>query len=87
MPNLANAKKALRQSKKRYERNKIQKSELESFRRQLRKSVEAKKSEEAESFIKKINQLADKMVSKDVLKKNTASRIKSRSVKMLSKVK
>ena len=87
MPNLANAKKALRQSKKRYERNKIQKSELESLRRQLRKSVEAKKSEQAESFIKKINKLADKMVSKDVLKKNTASRIKSRSVKMLTKAK
>ncbi len=85
MPNLTNAKKALRQSKKRAERNKLQKSELESLRRQLRKSLEAKKTADAEAYVPKIYKLADKMVSKNIIKQNTASRIKAKAVKMLTK--
>jgi small subunit ribosomal protein S20 len=86
MPNLTNARKALRQNKKRAERNKIQKSELESMRRQLRKSVEGSKAAEASEYIAKIYKHTDKMVTKNILKKNTAARIKSKSVKMLAKL-
>jgi small subunit ribosomal protein S20 len=86
MPNLTNARKALRQNKKRAERNKIQKSELESMRRQLRKSVEGSKLAEASEYIAKIYKHTDKMVTRNILKKNTAARIKAKSAKMLTKV-
>ncbi|EKD47337.1 MAG: hypothetical protein ACD_66C00109G0004 [uncultured bacterium] len=84
MPNLANAKKALRQSQKRAELNKVQKAELESLRRLLRKAATAKKIEEVQATLPKIYKLADKMVNKNIIKKNKAARIKARSA-MVSK--
>lgn len=85
MPNLANAKKALRQSQKRADRNKLQKAQLESLRRLLRKASTAKKVEEVQVILPKIYQLADKMVKKNIIKKNKASRIKARSSKISKK--
>ncbi len=85
MPNLDNAKKALRQSKKRYERNKIYRSELHSLRRQMRKLSDDKKTKEVESMIPKLYKLADKMVGQNIIKKNKAARVKAQAMKMLKK--
>ena len=86
MPNLENAKKALRQSKKRFERNKIYRSELHSLRRQIRKLSEESKTKEVEAMLPKIYKLADKMVLRGIIKKNKAARVKAQSIKLLKKV-
>ena len=78
MPNLANAKKALRQSKKRYERNKIMRAEIDSLRRRFRKLLEAGKQDEAKAMIPLMDKKLDKAVTKNIFKKNKSARIKSR---------
>ncbi|MBI2551355.1 30S ribosomal protein S20 [Candidatus Uhrbacteria bacterium] len=83
MPNLENAKKALRQSEKRAYRNKVVKAEIHSLRAHLRKALEAKNLEEAETLVKTLAQKLDKAHAKGVLKKNTAARYKSRMARKL----
>jgi small subunit ribosomal protein S20 len=78
VPNLENAKKALRQSKKRYARNKIVRAEIDSLRRRFRKLLEAGKQEEAKAMIPTMDKKLDKAVTKSVYKKNKSARIKSR---------
>ncbi len=78
MPNLANAKKALRQDRKKAARNQIIRDEIRSSRRHFRKALEGKKLEEAKKMIPTLDKMLDKSVTKNILKKNTASRIKSR---------
>jgi len=80
MPNLANAKKALRQSKKRYERNKVVRDELHSLRRKLRKLLEAGKLPEAKQLMPTLDKKADKAVTKGIYKRNKVARIKSRAM-------
>ncbi len=87
MPNLANAKKALRQSKKKADRNKVVFEEIQSLRRRFRKLLEAKKFDEAKLMTDLINKKSDKAVTKRVIKKNHASRIKARSMAMLNRLK
>lgn len=83
MPNLDNAKKALRQSKRRFERNKIYRAELHSMRRQVRKLSDEKKAKEVEVMMPKLYKLADKMVTQGIIKKNKAARVKAQAMKML----
>lgn len=78
MPNLAQAKKALRQSAKRAERNQVIREELHSMRRHFRKALEAGKVDEAKKLIPTIQKKLDKAVTKGVQKKNTSARILSR---------
>ena len=78
MPQLANAKKALRQSKKRYVRNKLVRAEIDSLRRHFRKMLEEAKFEDAKAMIPALDKKLDKAVTKNVFKKNKAARIKSR---------
>lgn len=85
MPQLANAKKALRQSKKRFERNKLVRAEIDSLRRRFRKLIEAGKQDEAKTMIPLIDKKLDKAVTKNVFKKNKSARIKSRLNKALTR--
>jgi small subunit ribosomal protein S20 len=87
MPNLANARKALRQSKVRAERNKVTLSELHSLRVKFRKLVADKKKAEAADVAKVLAKKFDKAVGKGVVKMNTAARTKSRLMKTLNAVK
>ncbi len=80
MPNLPNAKKALRQSFTRYERNKLVRDEMHSLRRKLRKLIEAGKLDEAKKLMPTIDKKADKAVTKGIYKRNKAARIKARSM-------
>ncbi len=85
MPQLANAKKALRQSKKRYARNKLVRAEIDSLRRRFRKLVEAGKQDEAKAMIPLMDKKLDKAVTKNIFKKNKSARIKSRLSKALAR--
>lgn len=85
MPNLQNAKKALRQSLVRAERNANARAKIEFMRRSFRKLVEDKKFDEAKKLMNDLNQVLDKAAGKHVMKANTVDRVKSRAMKMLAK--
>lgn len=87
MPQLANAKKALRQSIKRAARRQPVKDEIHSNRRAFRKLVEAGKLDEAQAMIPKLDKMLDKAVTKQIFKKNKTARIKSRLAAALAKAK
>ena len=85
MPNKKNAEKALRQSKKRAERNKQVKDTIAYLRRGVRKAIEAKDNKSAEETSKRAIKALDKAVQNNVMKKNTVARIKSRLAKKVNK--
>lgn len=85
MPILKNAKKALRQSKVRAERNLKVKENIAYMRRNFRKLLEAKKFDEAQTVVRDLSKALDKAVTKGVVKKNAAARIKSRTAVRLNK--
>ncbi len=87
MPNLQNAKKALRQSAKRADRNKIAKAEIKSLRVKLRKAITAKDADSATQVVRLVGQKMDKAVKKNVFKQNTVARYKSRMMKKLNALK
>ena len=84
MPNLKNAKKALRQSIVRAERNTAVREHIDYMRRSFRKLLESKKFDEAQKLMNELTQALDKAVTKKVLKLNTVSRIKSRAAKKIN---
>lgn len=84
MPNLKNAKKALRQSIVRAERNDAVREHIDYMRRSFRKLLEAKKFDDAQKLMRDLTQALDKAVTKKVLKLNTVSRIKSRAAKKIN---
>ena len=84
MPNMANAKKALRQSIKRARRNLIAKAEIHSLRVKSRKLLTDKKGKEAAENARLIGKKLDKAVSRGIMKKNTAARLKSRLAKKVN---
>ena len=84
MPNLNNAKKALRQSLKRAERNATVTANIAYMRRSFRKLLESKKVDDARTLLVDLTQALDKAVSKNILKKNTVARLKSRATKNLN---
>lgn len=85
MPNLPNAKKALRQSKKRAERNQLLRDEIHSLRRAFRKAIEAGSLDEAKKMIQTLDKKLDKLVTKKVFKKKKVARIKSRLQKTIQR--
>lgn len=87
MPNLANAKKALRQNVVRRERNDAVRNEIDTLRRQVRKLIQAKKPEDALKLLAALDKKLDKAVTKNILKKNTAARLKSRTTASIKRSK
>ena len=84
MPNLENAKKALRQSEKRARRNKLIKAELKSLKVKLRKLITDKKKSEAIETARLFGKKLDKALARGTLKKNTVARYKSRMMAKLN---
>lgn len=84
MPNKPAAAKALRQSKKRAAVNAAVKDELKRALKKARRVTDAK-SAESQELLRATVKLIDKSVRKRVLKKNAASRTKSRLVKLWNK--
>ncbi len=85
MPITKSAKKTLRQSIKKRKRNLIKKNEVKLMFKRINKEVENKNYEEAKKLLPKFYKAVDKAAKAGVMKKNNASRKKSRTTKMIDK--
>ncbi|TSC95106.1 MAG: small subunit ribosomal protein S20 [Parcubacteria group bacterium Licking1014_1] len=79
------AKKSIRQSARRKTRNLVYKNKIKSLIKETRNLVLAKKIEEAKNVLPKLYQALDKAAKVGVIKKNAASRKKSRLTKLVEK--
>lgn len=84
MPITSSAKKALRSSKRKKFFNLRRKNEMQSVIKQYKKLVSAKKADEAKKLIPKLQKAIDKAEKRGIIKKNTASRKKSRLLKIIT---
>ena len=84
MPITSSAKKALRSSKRKRIFNLRRKNEMQSVIKQYKKLVSAKKTDEAKKLIPKLQKAIDKAKKRGIIKKNTASRKKSRLLKIIT---
>ena len=87
MPIKKSAFKAIRQSKKREIYNKGIKTNISWLKRQFLKAISKKDKKIAGDFCLKLQKFLDKAAQKGVIKKNTASRSKSRLFKKLHSLK
>lgn len=87
MPNLSNAKKALRQDKKRSKLNKSYKNRIKQLTREISDLAKAGKTKEAQKMLPDLYKALDKAAKKNILHKNTAARRKSVATKSLSEKK
>lgn len=79
------AKKALRQSLRRKKRNLVYKNKIKDLQKQVKNLVSQKKIKEAKRLLPKIYKALDKAAKVGVIKKNAASRKKSRLTKLMAK--
>jgi len=79
--------KELRKTKKRRLHNLDIKTDLKKTVKKFVSSVEAKKKDEAADNLKSLYKKFDKAVKRNILKKNTAARRKSRFSKLLTSIK
>lgn len=85
MPITKSAKKALRQSKRKKVQNTKRKFAFRSTIKEFRKAVAAKDFAKAKELLPKVYKTLDKASKTKTIKKNTASRLKSRLSKHLAK--
>ena len=85
MPITKSAKKALRQSKRRQKNNLVYKNKMKNLIKEARALVLEKKIEEAKKLLPRIYKILDKSAKEHIIKKNTASRKKSRLAKLIGK--
>ncbi len=85
MPIKESAKKALRQSKKREVANLKRKKAMKDISKKIAKLAAAKKIKEAQKLIPLAYKAIDKAAKVGVIKKNAASRKKSRLMRLLKK--
>jgi len=86
MPITKSAKKALRQSLKRRARNLQKKKKIKDLLKEVRNLIFQKKVEEAKKLLPQIYKLLDKAAKAGLIKKNAASRKKSRITKLISAI-
>lgn len=77
------AKKAIRQSAKRKEQNIVYKDRIKNLVKEAKALVSAKKINEAKKLLPEIYSAFDKAAKVGVIKKNNASRKKSRLTKLI----
>jgi len=87
MPITKSAKKALRQSKKRRTLNLRRLGTMRENIKNIKKLVEENKKEEAQKLLPQTYKAIDKAVKRNILKKNTAARKKSRITKLINRPK
>jgi len=85
MPIKQSAKKALRQSIKHKALNLKYKNKIKDLIKEVRSLVAKNKIKEAKNLMPAIQKALDKAAKTGVIKKNTASRLKSRLTKLLNK--
>ena len=86
MPITKSAKKALRQNKSRRARNLKQSRLFKDEIKALKKLIAAKDKKSALEILPKVYKAVDKAVKTNILKKNTAARLKSRLTKMINEL-
>jgi len=79
------AQKAIRQNKKRQNRNLLEKLKIKNTIKEVKNLVSQKKLAEAKNFLPKVYKVLDKAIKSGVIKKNTANRTKSRITNLVSK--
>jgi len=84
MPITKSAKKALRQNVKRRAQNVSYTKKMKGLINEIRALILAKKVEEAKKLLPQVYKILDKSAKENVIKKNTASRKKSRLTKAIS---
>jgi small subunit ribosomal protein S20 len=77
--------KANRQNIKRREHNRALRAKLRTGLKSIRKSLDGKDIEAAKTALRSLQSLVDKMATKGIIHKNTASRYKSRLAARVSK--
>ncbi|MBI4993623.1 30S ribosomal protein S20 [Candidatus Wolfebacteria bacterium] len=83
MPKIQSAKKALRQNIKRRKVNVKRKTELKSVIKQFKKLIAENKKSDAVKYLSQVYKKLDKSAKINVIKKNKASRLKSRLSKLI----
>jgi len=81
VPITKSAKKALRQSKRRQARNVKRKEAFRVLVKEFRKAVAAKEFDKAKGLLPRVYKTLDKAAKSRTIKKNKASRLKSRLTK------
>ncbi|OGZ71024.1 MAG: 30S ribosomal protein S20 [Candidatus Staskawiczbacteria bacterium RIFCSPHIGHO2_12_FULL_38_11] len=84
---IKSAKKAIRQNKTRRARNLIYINKMKSLIKEAKTLALQKKAKEAKEILPKVYEILDKAAKVGVIKKNTASRKKSRIAKLIEKIK
>ena len=77
--------KANRQNIKRREHNRALRAKLRTGLKSIRKSLDAKDVDGAKGALRNMQSLVDKMATKGIIHKNTASRYKSRLAARIAK--
>jgi small subunit ribosomal protein S20 len=85
MPIIQSAKKAIRQSVRRKEQNIVYKDKIKTLVKDARALVSTKKIAEAKKLLPEIYRALDKAAKVGIIKKNNASRRKSRLTKLIDK--
>lgn len=85
MPNKKNAEKALRQSKKRQQRNDNIRHSMYDIKRKIKKAVDENSTDGLVELLKQAQEILDKASKNKIIKKNAASRKKSSLTKMVNK--
>jgi small subunit ribosomal protein S20 len=78
MPNIQSARKRLKQSLVRRERNRSTKKAIHTECKKVIAAVKAGSAEQAETELRKAAKLLDKSAAKHVIHRNAAARVKSR---------
>ena len=87
MPQTKSAKKALKQTKTRTQRNKQVRQNIDILFRNFKKFLSNKDQTKTEEFAKKLVKAIDKAAQKNVIHKNKAARKKSRMMKKVNELK
>ena len=87
MPNIKSAEKRVRIIEKKTMQNNMIKTGYKTITKKFEKAVADKNINEAESLLSEASKKIDQACTKGVIKKNTASRKKSRLAKMLNELK
>ena len=87
MPNIKSAEKRVRIIEKKTMQNNMIKTGYKTISKKFEKAVADKNINEAESLLSEASKKIDQACTKGVIKKNTASRKKSRLSKMLNELK
>lgn len=85
MANTKSALKRVRQTKRRTERNRAEKSRIKTLRKKTEELVASGKKEEAEKALRELSSAVDKAVKKSLVHKNKAANVKRKAAKALAK--